>query len=111
MLKTTVRPALLIDEIRFLAWVSQANPGDRIEYHRGFMALDTAPVMSKLPPDQQRSLSDLAGAAFRAAMKGLVHLVQVRLSMDRFAYIAIARPRPKGAPASLTSLLLDAQAA
>src|SRR5690554_3742641 len=71
MLKTTVRPALLIDEIKFLAWVSQANPGDRIEYHRGFMALDTAAVMSRLPPDQQRSLSDLADAAFRAAMKGL----------------------------------------
>jgi hypothetical protein len=53
----------------------------------------------------------VAAAAFRAAEQGLVPLVQERLETDRFAYIAIARPRPKAATASLSALLLDAQAA
>jgi len=111
MLAIPIHTRLLIDEIAFVAWVSQAAPGDRLEYHRGFMAIDTDKMMSKLPPDQRRKLCDLADAAFRAAMKDLVHLVQARLANDHFAYFAVARARPKGAATSLSSLLLDARAA
>ena len=111
MLAIPIRTSLLLDEIRFLAWVDQANPGDRLEYHRGFMAIDTDKMMSKLSPDQRRVLCDLADAAFRAAMKDLVHLVKARLATNHFAYIAVARAKPKSAPASLSSLLLEARAA
>jgi hypothetical protein len=68
-------------------------------------------MMSKLPPDQRRALCDLADAAFRAAMKDLVHLVQARIATNHFSYIAVARVKPKGAPAAVSSVLLDAQAA
>jgi hypothetical protein len=111
MLALSQHPRLLIDEIAFVAWIDQAAPGDRLEYHQGFMAIDTDRMMSKLSPDQRRALCDLADAAFRAAMKDLVHLVQARLANDHFAYFAVARARPKGAGASLSSLLLDACAA
>jgi hypothetical protein len=111
MLATPIRTRLLLDEIAFVAWVGQAAPGNRLEYHRGFMAIDTDRMMSKLAPDQRRKLCDLADAAFRAAMQDLVHLVQARLATNHFSYIAVARPRPEGAAASLSSLLLDAQAA
>jgi hypothetical protein len=111
MLVVPISTRLLLDEIAFLAWVDQAGPGDRLEYHRGFMAIDTDRMMSKLAPDQRRMLCDLADAAFRAAMKDLVHLVQARIATNHFSYIAVARPRPEGAAASLSSLLLDAQAA
>jgi hypothetical protein len=37
--------------------------------------------------------------------------VQQRLGPDRFAYIAIARPKPKRADVSLAALLVDADAA
>jgi hypothetical protein len=110
MLATPIRTRLLLDEIAFVAWLGQAGPGDRLEYHRGFLAIDTDRMMSKLPPDQRRALCDLADAAFRAAMKDLVHLVQSRLANDHFAYFAVARAKPKGAAASLSSLLLDARA-
>ena len=81
------------DEISFCAWVAQAEPGAAVIYHRGFLAVDAASLISKLTPDQRRALQDLAAAAWRAAEQGLVHLVQERLAPDRFAYLAIARSR------------------
>ncbi len=97
--------------IEFCAWVAQAAPGDRLEYHRGFLGVDATAVISTLPAPDHRRLAALAAAALRAFEAGLVHLVQVRLGPDRFAYLAIARSRRQGAPASLAAQLLDAQAA
>ncbi|WP_336421499.1 hypothetical protein [Roseovarius sp. D22-M7] len=108
---TTVRTSRPLTEIEFCAWVAQAVPGDRLEYHRGFLVLDTFPAISHLPDAQRVELARLGSRAFWAAENGLVHLVQEREGPDRFAYIAIARPKPKAATASLSALLLDAQAA
>ena len=107
----TVRASRPLSEIEFCAWVAQAVPGDRLEYHRGFLVLDTFPAISHLPDAQRVELAKLGSRAFWAAEQGLVHLVQKRLETDRFAYIAVARPKPKAATASLSALLLDAQAA
>ena len=100
-----------INEISFYAWVAQAAPGEALIYHRGFLVVDTDKLLSKLGGEARIALRRLGEAAMRAAEKGLVHLVQVRLSTDRFAYVAIARPRPKGAPATLSLLLFEPQAA
>lgn len=109
---TTARTSRLLGEIEFCAWVAQAVPGDRVEYHRGFLVLDTFAAISKLGQNERVELGLLARRAFWAAEQGLVHLVQERLDTDRFAYIAIARPKPKAATASLSALLLaDAEAA
>ncbi len=109
------RPApaapLPMDEIAFAAWVAQAEPGAVLVYHRGFLVVDADNALVGISPEACRALRHLRAAAFRAAEQGLVHLVQQRLAADRFAYIAIARPRRQGAPASLASQLLDAQAA
>ena len=35
----SVRTRPRLSEIEFCAWVAQAGPGDRLEYHRGFLAL------------------------------------------------------------------------
>ena len=86
------------DEIAFGVWISQAEPGSTITYHRGFLAVDGTSPVSKLSGDKRRKLRDLAAAAARAAEKDLVHLVQARLGPDRFAYRAIARPRPALSP-------------
>jgi hypothetical protein len=100
-----------ITEITFCAWLAQAEPGATLVYYRGFLAVDTDTPLVGLTQEERRALRQLRDAAFRAAEQGLVHLAQARLATDRFAYLAIARPRQEGAPVSLSQRLLDAQAA
>ena len=100
-----------LTDVELYAWVAQAEPGARLEYHRGFLGIDVTPGISLLAEPERRKLADLAAAAFSAVEKGLVHLVQQRLGPDRFAYIAVARPKPKAAAASLSALLLEEQVA
>ena len=99
-------PAL--DEVGLSAWIAQAAPGETLVYLRGFLAVDATSVISKLPSEQQRALRLVASAALRAAEQGLVHLVQARIGPDQFAYIAIARARPRQAGAALSMRLLEA---
>ena len=107
---TTTRSARHLTEMEFAGWVGAAAPGDRLEYHRGFLAVDTIPVISKLPEAERAALKMLASRAWWASEQRLVHLVQERLSPDLFAYVAIARQRPKQAEVSFASLLVDAEA-
>ena len=107
----TVRASRPLTEIEFCAWVAQAAPGDRLEYHRGFLVLDNFAMFSRLDDKDRAELGKLASRAFWAAEQGLVHLVQERVGPDHFAYIAVARPKPKQAAASLSALLLEEQAA
>ena len=98
-------------EISFCAWLAQAEPGDRLEYHRGFLVLDTFAQFSGLADKERAELGKLANRAFCAAEQGLVHLVQERIGADQFAYIAICRPKPRHAAASLSAFLLEGEAA
>lgn len=107
----TVRASRPLSEIEFAAWVAQAVPGDRLEYHRGFLVLDTFALFTKLDDRGRTELAKLGSRAFWAAEQGLVHLVQERVGPDQFAYIAIARPKPKAAAVSLSELLLAEQEA
>ena len=93
-------------EIDLLAWLSQAEPGDVLEYHQGFLALDRSPHARTLGERDRIALGRLARRAMWLADQGLVHLLQRRIGRDRFSYLAIARARPKILPVSLSSLLL-----
>lgn len=53
----------------------------------------------------------LGSRAFWPAEQGLVHVVQERTDPDHFAYIAVARPKPKAAAVSPCALLLAEQEA
>ncbi|MFQ8433763.1 hypothetical protein [Amaricoccus sp. W119] len=75
--------------------MAQAVPGDRLEYHRGFLVLDIFPIFARLPDQQRAELARLGSRAFWTAEQGLVHLEQERTGPDQFAYIAVARPKPK----------------
>ena len=105
----TVRASRPLSEIEFCAWVAQAAPGDRLEYHRGFLVLDVFPMFSKLSNAARAALRGLGSRAFWAAELGLVHLVQERVGPDQFAYIAVARRKPKAAAGALSELLLAEQ--
>lgn len=101
---TTIRPKAPLTEIQFCAWVAQALPGDRLEYHRGFLVLDTFPGLSKLGDNERTELALLGKRAFWTEGQGLVHLVQERLGPDLFSYLAIARPKTRGSADAVTQL-------
>jgi hypothetical protein len=80
-------------DIGLLAWLNQAEPGDVLEYHRGFLALDRSHHSSLLREDDRQVLCRLANLAIRLSDRGLVDLVQRRVAGDCFSYLAIARNR------------------
>ena len=83
-------------DIGLLVWLSQAQPGDVLEYHRGFLALDRSHHTSRLKEDDRQVLCRVANLAMRLSDCGLVHLVQRRIKPDCFSYLAIARQRDGG---------------
>jgi len=101
---TTIRPKAPLTEIQFCAWVAQALPGDRLEYHRGFLVLDTFSGLSKLGDNERNELRLLGTRAFWTEAQGLVHLVQERLGPDLFSYLAIARPKTRSSADAVTQL-------
>ena len=96
---------LRVSEIELCAWLSQAELHDVLEYHRGFLALDTASPGTHLPERERVELLRLARRAWWASEQRLIHLVQCRHGPDDYSYLAIARPKPGNGPASLSSLL------
>ena len=72
----------------FRAWVARANPGERLEYHRGFLTVDCSPA-SRLAEHDRRVLTELADAARKSADGDQVHLVQRRNGPTDFSYLAI----------------------
>src|SRR3954454_18442883 len=88
-----LNPGLPLTEADFCTWIGQAGPQDVIEYHRGFLIVDTDRRLSALSSADRHKLSRVASRAWQCAQDGLVHLVQRRLGESQFSYLAIARPR------------------
>ena len=99
------QPAGTLTDIDFLAWITTAEPRAALEYHRGFLCVDCAELVSHLETRDRKRLLTLSDVAARAERAGLVHLVQRRVAIDIFAYLAIARPRPRHKATALTALL------
>jgi len=92
-------------EMELCGWLGQASPGDVLQYHRGFLAIDREPHSHRLPQNERTELIRMCSRAHWAAERGLVHLVQRRHSECDYSYLLIARPRPKTPAVSLLSLL------
>jgi hypothetical protein len=93
-----------ISEIELCGWLSQAEPGATLEYHRGFLGVDRTPLGQSMSLKDRIDLIDVAERAMRLAEQGLVHLVQRRIADDTFSYLAVARSRPSGAALSFSTL-------
>ena len=96
-----------IQEIDFLGWLGQAQPGDSLEYHRGFLALDTMREGSGLPEKERLELSRVARRAWWAFEQNLIHLAQRRWAKDDYSYLAIARPRTASTPLTIQQLMSE----
>jgi hypothetical protein len=98
-----------LTEAEFCAWVGRAEPGDVLEYHYGFLAVDAS--AGPLSPAEQKVLRLLARRALWSSNRGLVHLVQQRRGPGSFRYLAIKRRRPRAtmiAAAALVDCLVEA---
>jgi hypothetical protein len=85
-------------EALLIAWLADADPGDQIVYWRGWLAHDTCAVRNGLTEIERKRLSRIAQQAWRMCEAGQAHLVQRRVSVGVFDYIAIARPKPRRTP-------------
>ena len=99
---TTPSASVLPFQLRtFGRWLGQAKPGDRLEYHRGFLTVDRSSA-SRLAERERRALTKLADAVLKAAETDRVHLVQRRNGPADFTYLAIkAKPNAQRAATAL----------
>lgn len=75
----------------FLKWLAFSKPGDQITYHQGDLVPDARAVYGMRDAEKMRAakVAELRKAAQKAQERGDVQLVQSRLGLGRFAYIAI----------------------
>ena len=85
--------SLPITEADLQAWLAAARPGDRLVYHRGFLAVDVSGGIDPSPPPRVRTLRRVAGLALAAVEQGTAHAVQERNGPNDFTYLLIARAR------------------
>jgi hypothetical protein len=105
------RPRPRLSELELCAWVAQAKPGEFLEYHRGYLALDRT-AFGRFADSPARAAVGLLGArAHDLAERGLVHLVQHRHGPEDYSYFAVARPRAEGALPDFASQVITEEAA
>jgi hypothetical protein len=95
-----------LTDSEFCCWLAVAQPGDALQYHRGFLAQDITAYARRLSEHDRVELARLVRCVWWAGEQNLVRLVQRRHGPDDYSYIAIARPRPNTALSSLSSLML-----
>jgi len=88
------RQVLSTSEVELCRWLGQALPGDVLHYHRGFLALDTAPHTFRLSDRERAELIKVGRRARWAFEKGLADLLQRRHGPDDYEYLLVARRRP-----------------
>ena len=96
-----------ITEIEFCAWLGQAEAGDSLEYHRGFLVVDLTPFGGPMGSEARLELARASTRAYSLAERGFVHLVQRRVGPDNFSYLAIARPLPEGKALDFSTLMTE----
>ena len=95
---------LSLSEIDLCGWLGQAEPGETLEYYRGYLVIDAIPHGGRLPEQDRTELRRVARRALWASDRGIADLVQRRHGPDDYSYLVIARPRPSDSQ-SLSELL------
>jgi hypothetical protein len=99
---------LRLSEMDLCAWLAQAEPGDALQYFRGFLTMDRCPSNGRLANPEMAELVRVARRAMSAAESGLAHLVQRKNGPCDYSYLIIARPRPARTEATRTTIHWEA---
>ena len=95
-----------LTEAALCTWLGTAAPGDTIIYHRGALARQVCAQLQCLPEAERAALRRLAARAWKLAELGLADIVQRRHGYEDYAYILVARRRPRRFASSILPLLL-----
>jgi hypothetical protein len=99
-----------VTEASLCSWLGAAAAGDTITYFRGTLSRSLCPQLAILQQEERVALAKMANRAWRLAEAGLADIVQRRHGYEDYAYILVARRRPRR-PASAILPLLLAEAA
>lgn len=92
-------------EMGLCGWLGQAEPGDVLQYHRGFLPVDRDEQQSRLGRQDRSELIRMCNRALWAAECGFAHLLQRRHGECDYSYFIVARPRTKAVAATLLAPL------
>ncbi len=73
------------------SWLDRAQPGQRVEYWNGRLAIAIDAEECRTSRWDSRPVRELADMAYDAWERGRVELVQRREGENDFAYLAVAR--------------------
>ena len=76
---------------RLRAWLARARRGERLQWHRGFLAIDRIKGTSPLREAERLKLAAVADHALALAERGVLHLLQQRHGDGDYSYWAVAR--------------------
>lgn len=95
-----------LTEAALCTWLGAAAPGDSITYHRGALGRQISAQLQCLPETERSALQRIAARAWNLAELGLADLVQRRHGFEDYAYLLVARRRPRRFATSILPLLL-----
>lgn len=80
----------------FHGWLKAARPGEKLEYYRGFLAIDReksymVPALNAYAHVYYEPMHSLGLAVWRSYEQGLVELVQKKVGPDNYRYFVIKR--------------------
>jgi hypothetical protein len=91
----------------FGAWLARARPGERLEYYRGFLAIDRVKDTSALKEPERLKLAAVADQALALADLGKLHSPN-NISIWGLYPISVARYRRKGQRGAAAKALVRA---
>jgi hypothetical protein len=91
------RPSLLLAESDLRVWISAAQAGDTLEYHRGALAADRLAVGSRLSDQDRVELDRVANAVWQLAQAGRGYLLQRRHGDGDYSYLFVVGKKTQSA--------------
>ena len=89
----------VMNDVDLCVWVADAKPGARIVYYSGHLSRDRLPHNDGYSEAVRRKIGELGNAAWMLGNEHWVHLIQRRVSMGCWEYIAVRRAdTPKQKP-------------
>ena len=89
----------IMNDVDLCVWVADAKPGARIVYYTGHLSRDRLPHIDGYTEAVRRKIGELGNAAWMLGNENWVHLIQRRVSMGCWEYIAVRRAdTPKQRP-------------